>query len=57
MGRGVKMLANKLRLVIGCVISDMQSTFVRNEQILDGILIANEVMDETRKMKKELLMF
>lgn len=37
--------------------SEVQSAFVKNRQILDGILIANEVVDEARKLKKELLMF
>jgi hypothetical protein len=41
-----KLLANRLRRVIGSVISDSQSAFVKNRQILDGILIANEVVDE-----------
>jgi hypothetical protein len=47
-----KVLANRLRLVIGCVISESQTTFVKDRQILDGILIANEVVDEARKSKK-----
>ena len=29
----------------------------KNRQILDGILIANEVVDEARKSKKELMLF
>jgi len=41
-----KVLANKLRVVIGSVISDSQSTFVKGCQILDGILVANEIADE-----------
>ncbi|GAU49673.1 hypothetical protein TSUD_91110 [Trifolium subterraneum] len=41
-----KVLANRLRLVIGSVISESQTAFVRDRQILDGILIANEVVDE-----------
>jgi hypothetical protein len=52
-----KVLANKLRLVIGSVISEPQTTFVKDRQILDGILIAYEVVDEARKTKKELLLF
>jgi hypothetical protein len=46
-----------LRLVIGSVISDSQSAFIKGRQILDGILVANEVVDEARKHKKELLLF
>ena len=52
-----KLLANQLRLVISSVVSETQSTFVKNCQILDGILIVNEVVDEARKLKKELLLF
>ncbi|PNX65646.1 cysteine-rich receptor-like protein kinase, partial [Trifolium pratense] len=46
-----------LRLVIGSVISESQTVFVKDRQILDGILIANEVVDEARKSKKELMLF
>ncbi|GAU44274.1 hypothetical protein TSUD_135150 [Trifolium subterraneum] len=52
-----KVLANWLCLVIGSVISESQIAFVKDRQILDGILIANEVVDEARKSKKELMMF
>jgi len=52
-----KVLANRLRLVIGSVISDVQSPFIKGRQILDDILIANEIVDEVRKKKKELLLF
>ncbi|GAU44755.1 hypothetical protein TSUD_246480 [Trifolium subterraneum] len=52
-----KVLANRLRCVIGSVISDSQTAFVKDRQILEGILIANEAVDEARKYKKELLLF
>ncbi|GAU46142.1 hypothetical protein TSUD_143240 [Trifolium subterraneum] len=52
-----KVLANRLHLVMGSVISNSQTSFVKDRQILDGILIANEVVDEARRAKKELLMF
>ncbi|MCI19611.1 cysteine-rich receptor-like protein kinase, partial [Trifolium medium] len=52
-----KVLANRLRLVIGSVISESQTAFVKDRQILDGILIANEVVDEARKSMKELMLF
>lgn len=52
-----KVLANRLRVVIGLVISDSRSTFIKGRQILDGILVAIEVVDEARKHKKELLLF
>jgi len=52
-----KVLANRLRLVIGSVVSDSQFAFVKGKQMLDGILIANETVDEARRMNKELLLF
>jgi len=52
-----KVLANRLRLIIGWVVSETQTTFVKERQILDGILIANEVVDEAQKSNKELMFF
>ena len=52
-----KLLSNRLRMVISSVVSETQSAFVQNRQILDGILIANEVVDEARKLRKELMLF
>jgi hypothetical protein len=52
-----KVLANRLRLVVGSVISESQKAFVKDRQILGGILISNEVVDEPRKTKKELMLF
>ncbi|MCI29881.1 cysteine-rich receptor-like protein kinase, partial [Trifolium medium] len=48
---------NDFRLVVDSVISEAQSAFVKDRQILDGILLANEVVDEAKKHKKELLLF
>jgi len=52
-----KSLANQLQRVVGKVVSETQTTFVKDRQILHGLLIANEAVDEARKMKKELLLF
>ncbi|KAK2421774.1 hypothetical protein QL285_032366 [Trifolium repens] len=52
-----KVLANRLRQVVGSVVSEVQSTFVKERQILDGILVANEVVDDARKNQKELVLF
>ena len=52
-----KVLANRLWQVIGSIVAEEQSTFVQKSQILDGILIANEVVDEASRSKKELLLF
>jgi hypothetical protein len=50
-------LANRLKMVMGTVVTDTQTAFVKNRQILDGILIAIEVVDEAKKTKKELMLF
>jgi hypothetical protein len=44
-----KVLANRLRQVGGSVVSEVKSAFVKERQILDGILVANEVVDDARK--------
>jgi len=51
------LLVIRLRQVIGSVILDAQSAFAKGRQILDGILIANEVVDEALRTKKELMLF
>ncbi|RVW74115.1 Transposon TX1 uncharacterized 149 kDa protein [Vitis vinifera] len=44
-----KVLANRIKKVMGKVISEFQNTFVEGEQILDAALIANEAMDSRFK--------
>ena len=41
----VKVLANRLKLVMGEVISDSRQAFVQRRQILDVVLIASEAFD------------
>ncbi|GAU32903.1 hypothetical protein TSUD_152630 [Trifolium subterraneum] len=52
-----KVLANRLRNVVGVVVSDAQSAFIKGRQILDGILIANELVDDAKRNSKDLLLF
>ena len=48
-----KVLANRLKLVVGKVVSNAQNSFVEGRHILDASLIANEIIDFWHKSKKE----
>lgn len=52
-----KVLLNMLRKVTGTVVNEAQSNFVKGRKILDDIPVANEMVDDTRRIKKELLLF
>jgi hypothetical protein len=52
-----KILTNRLRAVVGSVVSESQYAFIKGKQILDGILVANEAVDEARRFNKETLLF
>nr|GEW21081.1 putative RNA-directed DNA polymerase, eukaryota, reverse transcriptase zinc-binding domain protein [Tanacetum cinerariifolium]GEW21165.1 putative RNA-directed DNA polymerase, eukaryota, reverse transcriptase zinc-binding domain protein [Tanacetum cinerariifolium] len=50
-----KILANRLSLVIEGIVSNTQSAFVADRQILDGPFILNEVLQWCKKMHKKAL--
>ncbi|KAJ0539673.1 putative RNA-directed DNA polymerase [Helianthus annuus] len=52
-----KVLANRLKMVIGSVISETQSAFLKERLIMDGPLILNEVLAWARKNGIELFLF
>lgn len=43
--------------LVGCMYKVVAKALVSGKQILDGILIANEAVDEARHLNKELLLF
>ncbi|GJS77798.1 reverse transcriptase domain, reverse transcriptase zinc-binding domain protein [Tanacetum coccineum] len=52
-----KILAERVKKVVGEVVGDVQNAFIKGRLILDGVLIANETMDFVRKKKERGLVF
>jgi hypothetical protein len=52
-----KVLANRLAKVVGELIPDTQSAFLKGRQLVEGVVVVNEVVDFARKAGKECLIF
>nr|GEV76473.1 putative RNA-directed DNA polymerase, eukaryota, reverse transcriptase zinc-binding domain protein [Tanacetum cinerariifolium] len=52
-----KLLATRIRVVIGDCVNPVQSAFIKGRNILDGPLILNEVISWYRNSKKNLMVF
>ena len=48
-----KVLANRLKKVVGKVVSEAQNAFVEGRQITNASLIANELIDHWQKQKED----
>ena len=51
-----KVLANRLKLVVGKVIAKAQNAFVEGRQILDVVIVANKVIDLILKSNEGAMM-
>ncbi|GJZ99502.1 RNA-directed DNA polymerase, eukaryota [Tanacetum coccineum] len=52
-----KILATRLSMVISDLISDVQTTFLPNRQILDGLFIINEILARCKLKKQQAMIF
>lgn len=52
-----KSLASRLENVLGGLVSHCQTAFVPGRQLLDGAVIANEIMDLATRDNKECVIF
>lgn len=47
-----KLLAGRLSKVVDSMISGNQTAFLKGRNILDGVVIANEILDDAKKTGK-----
>jgi hypothetical protein len=52
-----KALANRLKKVLGNLISSCQSAFLPQRQILDGVVVLNEIIDLAKRRKDACMLF
>lgn len=47
-----KILVNRMRKILPSIVSPMQGLIVQNRHILDGVIMANELIDSRKKVRK-----
>lgn len=52
-----KVLARRMKTVLGKVIGESQSAFLKGRFILDGVVALNEAIEDAKKSKKKRLLF
>ncbi|GKV21933.1 hypothetical protein SLEP1_g31856 [Rubroshorea leprosula] len=52
-----KLLASRLCKVLHKIIGEQQMAFIKGRQLVDGVVIANEVIDEAKRRRKKSFMF
>lgn len=52
-----KLLAGRLKCILNFIISPNQSAFVPGRQLLDGVMVANEVVDYAQKEGRSFFLF
>ncbi|GKV09903.1 hypothetical protein SLEP1_g21337 [Rubroshorea leprosula] len=52
-----KLLANRLKKVLARIVGEQQMAFLSSRQLMDGVVIANKVIDEVKKKRKEVFLF
>ncbi|GKV46217.1 hypothetical protein SLEP1_g53216 [Rubroshorea leprosula] len=52
-----KLLSNRLQKVLPKIIGEQQMAFIGGRQLVDGVVIANEVIDEAKRKKKKSFLF
>lgn len=50
-----KVLARRMKVVMGKLIGDAQSAFIQGRNIMDGVVVLNEVIEDAKKSKVERL--